>query len=45
MTVTRRLTLPTGLSQAAAAKEATKRIGGDWRGFKYDPRTGKASVC
>ncbi len=39
-----KLVLSKGLTRAGAALAATRKVGGDWRGFKYDPKTGKATV-
>lgn len=38
------LTLPKGLSRADAARAATRKVGGDWRGFAYDRKTGRTTV-
>lgn len=40
-----KLMLPKGLTRPEAVKKAVKKIGGDFRGFKYDPKTGRTSVC
>lgn len=38
------LTLPKGLTRDEAIQKTIKRAGGDFRGFKYDPKTGKTVV-
>lgn len=38
------MTLKKNLTWGQASKAATKKVGGDWRGMKYDPKTGKATV-
>ena len=42
---TTKLELPRGMTRTEAARAAVKKVGGDFRGMKYDPRTGKASVA
>lgn len=37
--------LPKNLTRAEAAKKAVRKVGGDWRGMKYDKKTGKTTVC
>lgn len=39
-----RLELPKGLTRAEAARAATRKVGGDWRGLTYDPKTGRTTV-
>lgn len=39
-----KLVLPKGLTRAEAARAAVKKVGGDWRGLKYDPKTGNTTV-
>ena len=39
-----KLTLPKNLTRQKAVLEAVKKVGGDFRGFTYDSKTGKASV-
>lgn len=36
--------LPKNLTRAEAAKKAVNKVGGDFRGMKYDPKTGKTTV-
>jgi len=38
----RKVTLRKGLTRKAAMLAAVKKCGGDFRGFSYNPRTGKA---
>jgi hypothetical protein len=38
------LKLPKGLTRAEALKLAKRRARADFRGFGYDPKTGKASL-
>jgi len=39
-----KLVLPKGLTRAAASSAAIKKVGGDFRGMKYDPKTGRTTV-
>lgn len=38
----RKVTLRKGLTYKAALRAAVKKCGGDFRGFSYNPKTGKA---
>lgn len=40
----RRVTLPRGLTYKAAFRAAVKKCGGDFRGFSYNAKTGKATL-
>lgn len=36
--------LPKNLTRAQAAKATTKKVGGNYRGLKYDKKTGRTTV-
>lgn len=41
---TREVMLPKGLTWKQAFEKVVKKRVGDWRGLKYDPKTGRAKV-
>lgn len=41
---TRVLTVKKGLTRAKALEAAVKKSRGDFRGFKYNPKTGRATL-
>jgi len=36
--------LPSNLTRKEAIRKAIKKVGGDFRGFKYDSKTGRTTV-